>query len=59
MPIAAKSLVRKRTQLRPSRRYLLECVDVCRQREAVDPNPASDVVLGDFLRAQAKAPKSK
>lgn len=57
MPVAAKSLARKRTQPRLSRHYLQECVDICRQREVADSNPASDVPLDDFLRAQTKTPK--
>jgi hypothetical protein len=59
MPVAAKLLARKRAEPRVSRRYLLECVDVCRQREAASPNSAVDMPLEDFLRSQAKTPKGK
>jgi hypothetical protein len=59
MPVTAKSLARKRAQPRVSRRYLLECVKVCRQREAASPDAALDVPLEDFLRMQAKMPKGK
>jgi hypothetical protein len=59
MPIAVKSLVRKRAQSRISRRYLAECAEVCRQREIAHPNAASDITLEEFLRAQPKLSKGK
>jgi hypothetical protein len=59
MPVVMKSLARKRAQPRVSRRFLLEWVDVCRQREATTPSSAVDVSQEDFLRAQYENEKTR
>jgi hypothetical protein len=45
------------TDFTNERLYLLECVEICRHREAEHPDGADDITLDSFLREQAKTPK--